>query len=256
MNKVDGVFSQLWKEQISSNHLGIEGEDSPPADLKIPDELFAQAGKTATPSNLSKVFEGQEEEEPKEPKYVHQDSSRMLVAQKPEVEPFAVDVTAAPQMESQAMETTVSALKDVEGTKISGAEKEDLGESYTSPIPQHSVLSTSASQTDLGVSPQSVASSYPQPGLTKSASDASGISSQAVQLPGMPRSMSSDLTPPDSPDSKKDKRKRLGSIGGLVRRVSEQGKDFIRNGGDGSPGASGEGGKRSKRISLKSKADK
>jgi hypothetical protein len=134
--------------------------------------------------------------------------------------------------------------------------------------------------------PERLADTSPDQSTSREASNSLAFPSspetptkQMQSRPSIPHSLSDNPQPPASSGSvsssmtrsnsdvesaKKDKRKRLSSIGGLVRRVSEQGRTMVRSNSSGKVGdladiaqespSSGETSSRSKRFSLKAKS--
>lgn len=248
LTKEDGVFANMWKQQITSDldaqaiaEVEQVAEDSSQPPVMVADEAFSPTLASSSPSIKAN-----------KPDVVHRGSSP--VGGESSVPPFLVDSergAESPQvvhagMQSEEHEMPISPVRDM------AVDATEDTESVTRTPATRSIHfdSPSAGLTPL---PEGADVAFPteRPGMSHSTSQSSGLAASTTsRSPAMTRSNSGDLSLDD-----KKKRNRLSSIGGLVRRVSEQGKNIVRSPGA-SPGESKgdpftEAG-RQKRFSLRS----
>lgn len=259
LTKEDGVFANMWKQQITSD-LDAEAiaqaeqsaEDTSKPPVMVSDEAFSPTLAATTMTTSPSISAA------KKPDVTHRGSSP--VADDSNVPPFMVDSERGatidnPQvvhagMQSEEHEVPISPVRDM--SVDATTEDTDL----ISRTPATRSIHFDSPQTGMSPLPEGTVADVPfpseRPGMSHSTSQSSGLagSMTSSRSPAMTRSNSGDLSLDD-----KKKRNRLSSIGGLVRRVSEQGKNIVR-----SPGASpGENkndpfteGGRQKRFSLRS----
>jgi hypothetical protein len=256
----------MWREQIRS---AIEEAHSPGEETDLQNQLVVK----------DEDFEAAEGEGPGKGikasvEYNDKGTSPVIPSEGFVAAPFTLDPkpsrpdpeigasTQSDELKSEVTEHTSTSVQTGAGEELSGV--------LTSPNPP----------------PDRLADTSPDQSTSREASNSLAFPSspktptkQVQSRPSIPHSLSDNPQPPassglfsssmtrsnsDVESAKKDKRKRLSSIGGLVRRVSEQGRTMVRSNSSGKVGdladiaqespSSGETSSRSKRFSLKAKS--
>jgi hypothetical protein len=260
IKKADGVFAAMWKEQIRSAAQDAQSpleETAIQGQLVVTDEAFEQpatADKGAavqTPAN-----------------YNDRATSPVSVGGGVSV-PYDL-----PRNNETVIEAAGDQARLGDKGQLPGSTEQSVESAVSSDVPELPAKDVSLAQTTPSMETSSPPSQLTFPTTPETpdrqiSSRPSNSHSLSETLQERAASSSSSMTRSnsdlESQSGKKDKRKRLSSIGGLVRRVSEQGKTLVRSnssprGGDigSSPLASANLDPeldlpRSKRFSLKAK---
>ena len=265
LNKPDGVFAAMWQAQIQTEVEDEQEKDNTKADTPTEttvvldadfDEVVPASERThaATPGRVQSaalgLSKGKQSESPSS------STKETVVSQHPD--PFSVDIenigehsNTAPRSSHNeiASQHIPASLEDLSNPPMlqEGKTMEESNESTLPVTPVKPSIKRSASVKSAASSKKGVP--FPaspvggRPGLPHSVSQSSNLggnnsiqiiassqSSSAVSSPkaGMSRSNSADVASLEtSPEGKK--RKHINSIGGLVRRVSDQGKAKLKS---------------------------
>lgn len=266
LTKENGVFAGMWRQQITSdiNEQTIteveEHEGQGQLAIMVPDAAFdPSVQKSPTPSAKSTTKRSA----------VHQQPSSIADDGASGASPFVVDAERSFAADSTAEMAQAGVQSNeyeaVPPISTKDAEQNSVTQVGTSnPFETPEQPSTSLPETESpGVSFPSVDDDRPH--LTHSISQSSDVASSTTsQSPTLNRSNSQGGSASIDSSGKKDKRKKMGSIGGLVRRVSEQGKNLVKSPsrspvaetpGTESPFVEGSKTGRQKRFSMKTKGN-
>ncbi len=250
IRRADGVFAAMWKEQIRS---AVEEAQSPEEKTELEAQLIdthtmgdcafetpgAASGEASQAEGNSDYKDAESSSVPQAEGFEDQISD-LVPPVLPSISPLDSGRTATSRADGAELREPERVATETElgsaGVDVSAAVLSNVpaaSEPFTQPT-------TPAAKASKLPSPQHLSPDVPFP-----SSSPEGPPQGMPSRPSIPHSLSDNARPTSSSSSaasmtrsnsdvesqpgKKDKRKRLSSIGGLVRRVSEQGRQLARS---------------------------